>query len=100
MEAKTIHRLLEIDPGLMGFKRNEQNPLTCELLVADECSMIDIPLANNLIKAVSSETALIFVGDVDQLPSVGPGAFLSDLIESNVVPVILLTEVFRQAATS
>ena len=100
MEAKTIHRLLEIDPGSMGFKRNEQNPLTCELLVADECSMIDIPLANNLIKAVSSETALIFVGDVDQLPSVGPGAFLSDLIESNVVPVILLTEVFRQAATS
>lgn len=100
MEAKTIHRLLEIDPGLMGFKRNEQNPLTCELLVADECTMIDIPLANNLIKAVSSETALIFVGDVDQLPSVGPGAFLSDLIESNVVPVILLTEVFRQAATS
>lgn len=100
MEAKTIHRLLEIDPGSMGFKRNEQNPLTCELLVADECSMLDIPLANNLIKAVSSETALIFVGDVDQLPSVGPGAFLSDLIESNVVPVILLTEVFRQAATS
>ena len=100
MEAKTIHRLLEIDPAAMEFKRNEDNPLDCDLLVADECSMVDIPLANNLIKAISSRTAVIFVGDVDQLPSVGPGAFLSDLIESNAVPVIRLTEVFRQAATS
>lgn len=100
MEAKTIHRLLEIDPATMEFKRNEDNPLDCDLLVADECSMVDIPLANNLIKAISSRTAVIFVGDVDQLPSVGPGAFLSDLIESNAVPVIRLTEVFRQAATS
>ena len=100
MEAKTIHRLLEIDPATMEFKRNEDNPLDCDLLVADECSMIDIPLANNLVKAISSKTAVIFVGDVDQLPSVGPGAFLSDLIESNAVPVIRLTEVFRQAATS
>lgn len=100
MEAKTIHRLLEIDPATMEFKRNEDNPLDCDLLVADECSMIDIPLASNLVKAISSKTAVIFVGDVDQLPSVGPGAFLSDLIESNAVPVIRLTEVFRQAATS
>ncbi len=100
MEAKTIHRLLEIDPSTMEFKRNENTPLDCDLLVADECSMIDIPLANSLIKAISSNTAVIFVGDVDQLPSVGPGAFLSDLIESNVVPVIRLTEVFRQAAAS
>lgn len=100
MEAKTIHRLLEIDPAAMEFQRNEDNPLDCDLLVADECSMVDIPLANNLIKAISSRTAVIFVGDVDQLPSVGPGAFLSDLIESNAVPVIRLTEVFRQAATS
>ena len=100
MEAKTIHRLLEIDPATMEFKRNEENPLDCDLLVADECSMVDIPLANNLIKAVSQHTAVIFVGDVDQLPSVGPGAFLSDLIESNAVPVIRLTEVFRQAASS
>lgn len=100
MEAKTIHRLLEIDPSTMEFKRNENNPLDCDLLVADECSMIDIPLANSLIKAVSPKTAVIFVGDVDQLPSVGPGAFLSDLIESKAIPVIRLTEVFRQAATS
>lgn len=100
MEAKTIHRLLEIDPATMKFKRCEDNPLDCDLLVVDECSMVDIPLANNLIKAVSSKTAVIFVGDVDQLPSVGPGAFLSDLIESGAVPVIRLTEVFRQAASS
>lgn len=95
-----LKSFLEIDPATMEFKRNEDNPLDCDLLVADECSMIDIPLANNLVKAISSKTAVIFVGDVDQLPSVGPGAFLSDLIESNAVPVIRLTEVFRQAATS
>lgn len=99
-EAKTIHRLLEIDPSTMEFKRNEANPLECNLLVADECSMIDVPLANNLIKAIAPGTALIFVGDVDQLPSVGPGAVLSDIIESGAVPVIRLTEVFRQAASS
>ena len=99
-EAKTIHRLLEIDPSTMEFKRNEANPLECDLLVADECSMIDVPLANNLIKAIAPGTALIFVGDVDQLPSVGPGAVLSDIIESGAVPVIRLTEVFRQAASS
>lgn len=99
-EAKTIHRLLEIDPETMEFKRNESNPLECDLLVADECSMIDVPLANNLIKALAADTALILVGDVDQLPSVGPGAVLSDIIESGAVPVIRLTEVFRQAAAS
>lgn len=99
-EAKTIHRLLEIDPATMEFKRNEKNSLECDLLVADECSMIDVPLANNLIKAIAPGTALIFVGDVDQLPSVGPGAVLSDIIESGAVPVIRLTEVFRQAASS
>lgn len=99
-EAKTIHRLLEIDPSTMEFKRNEANPPECDLLVADECSMIDVPLANNLIKAIAPGTALIFVGDVDQLPSVGPGAVLSDIIESGAVPVIRLTEVFRQAASS
>lgn len=99
-EAKTIHRLLEIDPATMEFKRNEKNPLDCDILIADECSMIDVPLANNLIKAVPRHAALIFVGDVDQLPSVGPGAALSDLIESEAVPVIRLTEVFRQAASS
>jgi exodeoxyribonuclease V alpha subunit len=99
-EAKTIHRMLEIDPSTMEFKRNEERPLECDLLVADECSMVDVPLANNLLKAVSTHSALIIVGDVDQLPSVGPGAFLSDLIDSGAVPVIRLTEVFRQAASS
>ena len=100
LETKTIHRLLEIDPMSGQFKRNEENPLECDLLVADECSMIDVPLANQLLKAVATHTSLILVGDVDQLPSVGPGQFLTDLIDSNTVPVIRLTEVFRQAASS
>ncbi len=100
LEAKTIHRLLEVNPINGQFKRNADNPLECDLLVADECSMIDVPLANQLLKAVATNTAVILVGDVDQLPSVGPGQFLTDLIDSGVVPVIRLTEVFRQAATS
>jgi len=100
LEAKTIHRLLEVNPGNGQFKRNEQSPLTCDLLVADECSMIDVPLANQLLRAVSTTTAVIFVGDIDQLPSVGPGQFLRDLIDSGSVPVVRLTEVFRQAASS
>ena len=100
LEAKTIHRLLEVDPRNGQFKRNEDNPLEGDLLVADECSMIDVPLANQLLKAVATATSMIFVGDVDQLPSVGPGQFLADLIDSGVVPVIRLTEVFRQAARS
>jgi exodeoxyribonuclease V alpha subunit len=100
LEARTIHRLLEVDPSNGQFKRNADHPLDCDLLVADECSMIDVPLANQLLKAVASTTTVILVGDIDQLPSVGPGQFLADLIESSVVPVIRLTEVFRQAATS
>ena len=100
LQAKTIHRLLEIDPTNGRFKRNADNPLECDLLVADECSMIDIPLANQLLKAVATNTVLILVGDVDQLPSVGPGQFLADLIDSGAVPVIRLMEVFRQAASS
>ncbi|MER2624171.1 MAG: ATP-dependent RecD-like DNA helicase [Accumulibacter sp.] len=100
LEAKTIHRLLEINPLNGQFKRNADNPLDCDLLVADECSMIDVSLANQLLKAVASSTTMILVGDVDQLPSVGPGQFLGDLIDSGVVPVIRLTEVFRQAAAS
>jgi len=100
LEAKTIHRLLEIDPKTGQFKRNEDSPLAADLLVADECSMIDVPLANQLLKAVATDTAVIFVGDVDQLPSVGPGQVLADLIDSGAVTVIRLTEVFRQAATS
>jgi exodeoxyribonuclease V alpha subunit len=100
LEAKTIHRLLEVDPQNGQFKRNMDSPLDCDLLVADECSMINVPLANQLLKAVATRSAVIFVGDVDQLPSVGPGQFLSDLIDSAAVPVIRLTEVFRQAASS
>jgi len=100
LEAKTIHRLLEINPINGQFKRNADYPLECDLLVADECSMIDVPLASQLLKAVATSTAMILVGDVDQLPSVGPGQFLTDLIDSGAVPVIRLTEVFRQAATS
>jgi len=100
IEAKTIHRLLEVNPINGQFKRSADNPLECDLLIADECSMIDVPLANQLLKAVAISTAMILVGDVDQLPSVGPGQFLTDLIDSGVVPVIRLTEVFRQAASS
>ena len=100
LEAKTIHRLLEVDPASGQFKRNSESPLEADLLVLDECSMIDVPLASQLLKAVDSRTAVIFVGDVDQLPSVGPGQFLADLIDSGAVPVVRLTEVFRQAAAS
>ncbi|MDF3886329.1 SF1B family DNA helicase RecD2 [Cupriavidus basilensis] len=100
LEAKTIHRLLEVNPANGQFKRNEESPLVCDLLVADECSMVDVPLAHQFLKAVASTTAMIFVGDVDQLPSVGPGQVLADLIEAGAVPVVRLTEVFRQAATS
>ena len=78
LEARTIHRLLEVNPANGQFKRNEDHPLDCDLLVADECSMIDVPLANQLLKAVATPTAVILVGDVDQLPSVGPGQFLAD----------------------
>ncbi len=100
LEARTIHRLLEVDPRNGQFKHNEDSPLQCDLLVVDECSMIDVPLANHLLKAVATRSAVIFVGDVDQLPSVGPGQFLADLIASGAVPVVRLTEVFRQAASS
>lgn len=100
LEAKTIHRLLEINPMNGQFKRNEDFPLDCDLLVIDECFMIDIPLANQLLKAVPKRSAVIFVGDVDQLPSVGPGQFLRYLIDSETVPVIRLVEVFRQTASS
>ncbi len=99
-EAKTIHRLLEVSPQNGEFKRNENSPLECDLLIADECSMIDVPLACQLLQAVDTATAIIFVGDVDQLPSVGPGQFLADLIACDTVPVVHLTEVFRQAANS
>jgi exodeoxyribonuclease V alpha subunit len=100
MEAKTIHRLLEIDPKTFGFKRNEENPLECDLLVIDESSMVDVSLMQSLLKAVPDHAAILIVGDIDQLPSVGPGQVLADIIGSNAIPVVRLTEVFRQAAKS
>jgi exodeoxyribonuclease V alpha subunit len=100
MDAKTIHRLLEIDPATGRFSRNEAHPLSCGLLVVDETSMVDVPLMHSLLRAVPNHAGLILVGDVDQLPSVGPGTALHDLIESGVVPTVRLTEVFRQAANS
>jgi exodeoxyribonuclease V alpha subunit len=100
LEAKTLHRLLEADPGTGGFKRDADNPLDCDLLVVDETSMVDVPLAHALLKAVPDGAALLVVGDVDQLPSVGPGQVLADMIGSGALPVVRLTEVFRQAAAS
>jgi exodeoxyribonuclease V alpha subunit len=100
MEAKTIHRLLEVKAGTGGFLRNEANPLDCDLLVVDECSMVDVPLMNHLLRALPRHAGLLLVGDVDQLPSVGPGLVLKSLIDSRTVPTVRLTEVFRQAAHS
>ena len=100
MEAKTIHRLLEFDPKAFGFKRDLENPLDCDLLVIDETSMVDVLLMQSLLKAVPSAAALLIVGDIDQLPSVGPGQVLADVISSGAIPVVRLTEVFRQAAQS
>jgi exodeoxyribonuclease V alpha subunit len=100
LEAKTIHRLLEVDPATGRFMRNDDRPLECDLLVVDETSMVDVLLLYALLRALPKNAALIMVGDVDQLPSVGPGNALRDLIESGVVPVVRLTEVFRQAASS
>ena len=99
LEAKTIHRLLEFQQA-GGFARGPQHPLDCDLLVADETSMIDVPLLSKLLRALPEKAHLILVGDVDQLPSVGPGAALGDIIRSGTVPVIRLTEIFRQAAGS
>ena len=99
-EAKTIHRLLEVDPRTGGFKRDRENPLDCGLLVIDETSMVDVLLMRSLLAAIPDEAALLVVGDVDQLPSVGPGQVLADIIASGAVPVARLTEVFRQAARS
>jgi exodeoxyribonuclease V alpha subunit len=100
LEAKTIHRLLEVDPATGRFLRNDDKPLDSDLLIVDETSMVDVPLMYALLRALPKASALILVGDVDQLPSVGPGNALRDLIESGVVPVVRLTEVFRQAASS
>lgn len=99
-EARTIHRLLEFDPGIMGFKRNADHPLKMDFLVVDEASMMDVALANALLRAVPSQASVLLVGDVDQLPSVGPGSVLADIIESQKVPVICLTRIFRQGPGS
>jgi len=99
-EARTVHRLLEFDPEQRGFRHNADTPLECDVLVVDECSMLDMVLTYSLLKAVPSECQVVFVGDVDQLPSVGPGNVLRDLIDSGAVPVARLTQVFRQAQES
>ena len=100
IEAKTIHRLLETDPRTGQFRRTEEAPLDCDLLVVDETSMVDVPLMRSLLRALPKQAALLLVGDVDQLPSVGPGQVLADIIASGALPVVRLTEVFRQAAES
>jgi exodeoxyribonuclease V alpha subunit len=100
LEAKTIHRLLEVDPAFGGFKRGRDNPLECDLLVIDEMSMVDVPLMAALTEALPDGAALLIVGDADQLPSIGPGQVLADILESGAVPVARLTEIFRQAAES
>lgn len=100
LTAKTIHRLLEFDPTTSGFKHDQDNPLALDVLIVDETSMLDINLMNHLLKAIPTNAALILVGDVDQLPSVGPGQVLADLIASEVIPTVRLTEIFRQAEDS
>lgn len=102
-EARTIHRMLELNGGMdggTGFERNEQNPLETDVIIIDEMSMVDITLMNSLLKAVAIGTRLILVGDVNQLPSVGPGSVLKDIIQSHACNVVMLTKIFRQASTS
>jgi exodeoxyribonuclease V alpha subunit len=99
-EAKTIHRLLEFDPALGGFKRDRHQPLDVDLVVVDEVSMVDVVLMNQLLRALPPGACVVLVGDVDQLPSVGPGTVLADVIASGTVPVARLTEIFRQAGQS
>lgn len=100
MEAKTVHRLLEFDPTQFAFKHNDENPLDLDCLVIDESSMMDVVLMNQLLKAIPTEAAVLIVGDVDQLPSVGPGSVLADIIDSGQIATVRLTEIFRQASTS
>ena len=99
MEAKTIHRLLEYKPP-QGYQKNEENPLEGDVLIVDECSMLDVVLMNALLKAIPLGMRLILIGDIDQLPSVGAGNVLRDIIDSGMIPVIRLTRIFRQAQTS
>ena len=102
-QARTIHRMLELNGGVegsAGFERNESNPLETDVVIIDEMSMVDITLMNSLLKAVAAGTRLILVGDINQLPSVGPGSVLKDIIESGACNVVILTKIFRQASTS
>lgn len=102
-EARTIHRMLELNGGMegnAGFERNEQNPLETDVIIIDEMSMVDISLMYALLKAIVAGTRLILVGDVNQLPSVGPGSVLKDIIDSNEFHTVKLTKIFRQASTS
>lgn len=99
-EAKTIHRLLMFDPACNGFSLDENNPIECDILIADEISMLDISIAHALFKAIAPGTTVVLVGDADQLPPVGPGRFFSDLINSGKVPVTRLNQVFRQSSGS
>ena len=100
VEAKTIHRMLAFDPGSMKFRHDEDNPLEAQAFVVDETSMLDLFLAHSLFKAIPPDAQVLLVGDIDQLPSVGPGMVLRDLIASERIPVVRLTEIFRQAAES
>lgn len=102
-EARTVHRMLELNGGMegnAGFERNEQNPLETDVIIVDEMSMVDITLMHSLLKAIAVGTRLILVGDVNQLPSVGPGSVLRDIIHSHACNVVMLTKIFRQASTS
>lgn len=100
VEAKTIHRMLAFDPGSMQFRHDEDHPLETQAFVVDETSMLDLFLAHSLFKAIPPDAQVLLVGDIDQLPSVGPGMVLRDLIASEQIPVVRLTEIFRQAAES
>lgn len=102
-EARTIHRMLELNGGMegnAGFERNETNPLETDVVIIDEMSMVDITLMNSLLKAIAPGTRLILVGDINQLPSVGPGSVLKDIIQSEAFNMVMLTKIFRQASTS
>ncbi len=99
-KASTLHSLLEVDMKSGGFKRNKDNPLECDLIIIDEASMIDTPLMYSLLKAIPSNARVILVGDINQLPSVGPGNVLKDMITSRNIPVTMLTEIFRQGVGS
>ena len=99
-DASTLHRLLESSPRMGGFKRNEDNPLDCDAIIVDESSMLDIPLLAALLRATPPSASLLLIGDVDQLPSVGPGQVLADIMASGALPVVRLHEIFRQAEQS